>query len=682
MEVYSTACPRNCYSTCSFKVVVENGRIIHFEPHPGNLATPEGMCLKGLSYKEKVESPDRILHPMKRIRDGSFRKVTWDKILVELAEKLQFFRDGYGPQSILFYESSGMSGLLNEISSTFWNIFGGATTTYGNLCWPAGLEAIRLTLGENKHNVPWDLEHARLIIMWGKNTVETNVQESIPLEKALVQGAHLVVIDPRRTPTADKAHLLIQPRPGTDGALALAVAKILIENEWIDFPFIQKYVSGFEAFRHSLESCGPEWAENITGIPVHAIRHLAQLMGTIKPMTILPGYGMQRYTNGGQTIRCLLALQVLSGNIGKPGACFHYANLQSYVFDKVREPLSYYPWLHTPEPFRRTVSKATLGRDMLAQKDPELRMIWVERGNPITQNPDTKAILKAFRKLDYRVVIEQFMTDTAIEADVILPAKTMFEQTDLIGSYWNPYVQLRQKVIEPPGEVKTETEIYRLLGERLHFPDAILEKEFPANNGDAIEDWLRRRVSEHEWIDFGALKKGPMIPPDLQHIAFEDFKFNTPSGTIELYSETIHSQWGVDPLPAYESPAESDGIAGTQERKRFYFLTPNTKNRIHSQFGNLEVIRQFDPEPLLEMNLHDAQELGIQTGDWVRVFNDRGEIRLKTRLHPGILTGCVALPNGWWKTERGGGNRLSAQRETDIGHGTAFHDNLVEIEKL
>jgi len=680
MEVYTTACPRNCYSTCSFKVYVQGGRIINFEPHPGNLATPEGMCLKGLSYKEKVESPDRILHPLKRSRHGRFRRVPWEKILTELSEKLHYYRDTIGPHSILFYESSGMSGLLNEISSTFWRHFGGATTTFGNLCWPAGLEAIRLTLGDNKHNVPWDLENARLIIMWGKNAVETNIQESIPLEKALEKGAHLVVIDPRRTETAEKAQLLVQPKPGTDGALALGIARILIENEWIDTSFVSKYVNGYHAFSNGLESYHPAEVERITGIPVQAIYHLAQLIGTVKPMTILPGYGMQRYTNGGQTIRCLLALQVITGNIGKPGACFHYANLQSYIFDTLKEPMSYYPWLNPVKEFRRSVSKATLGRDMMAQKDPELKMIWIERGNPLTQNPDTNSVLEAFRKLEYRVVIEQYMTDTAMEADVILPAKTMFEQTDIIGSYWNPYIQLRQKVIEPPGEVKPETEIYRLLAERLQFPAEILERDFPADNGGAIEDWLNRRVSKHKWIDIEALKKGPMIPPEVQHIAFEDLRFKTPSGMIELYSEEAKTRWGASPLPAYVAPHESGGETRAP-KKRFYFLSPNTKNRIHSQFGNLEVIRQYDPEPQLEMNLNDAMELGIKPGDRVRVSNERGEMTLKVRLHQGILTGCVSLPNGWWKTEGGGGNILSAQRETDLGHGTAFHDNLVDICK-
>ncbi|MEA1898276.1 MAG: molybdopterin-dependent oxidoreductase [Bacteroidota bacterium] len=680
MKLISTACPRNCYSTCSFKVSVDKGKIINFEPHPDNLATPEGMCLKGLSYKERVYSKDRILYPMKKCKAGNFKRISWDSALKQIIEKLEYYRETAGPQSVLFYESSGMSGLLNEISLKFWELYGGATTSYGNLCWPAGLEASRLTLGANKHNVPWDLENARLIIMWGKNSVETNIQESIPLEKALEKGAKLVVIDPRRTPTADKAHLLIQPRPGTDGALALGIAKILIDTGHIDNEFISNHVYGFEEFRNSLSSWSVSKVESITGIPGSYILKLASWIGEIQAMTILPGYGMQRYTNGGQTIRCLLSLQVITGNIGKPGACWHYANLQSYVFDKLLEPLSYYPSLSDNSPFRRSISKAKLGIDMLAQRDPELKMAWVERGNPLSQNPDTNTIIKAFRKLEFVVVVDQFMTDTAREANIILPAKTMFEQSDLIGSYWNPYVQLKQKLIEPPGEVKPETEIYRLLAKGLNFSKSIIDTHFPDSNDKAIELWLKTKLQVYPALDYEKLKEGPQLAPNLQEIAFEDLKFDTPSGKIELYSSKAVELWKVDPLPGYLETEEN--IQKNDKNGFFYFLTPNTKNRIHSQFGNLDVIRQFDPEPILDIHPEEAQKRNINNGEVVRVFNSRGELKIKVRYQLGLRRRCVFTANGWWMSEGGGANFLSAPRETDMGHGTAFHDNLVKIEKI
>jgi len=659
---------------------VDQGKIVNFEPHSGNQATPEGMCLKGLGYKDRQYAKDRILFPLKREKNGTFRRISWDEALQLISAKLLDFRKDFGAKSILFYESSGMSGLLNELSGRFWELFGGATTTYGNLCWPAGLEATRLTLGENKHNTPEDLENARLIIMWGKNAVETNVQESIPLEKALEKGAKLIVIDPRRTATAEKAELLVQPRPGTDGALALGIARSIIDRGHIDKTFVNNNVLGFDLFRNTLNLYTPEKVEEITGVPVKAIVRLADYIGTIQPMTILPGYGMQRYTNGGQTIRCLLSLQIITGNIGKPGACWHYANLQSYVFDKVKEPVSYYPPENPDGVFRRTISKAKLGVDMLGQTNPPLKMIWVERGNPLTQNPDTNTILKAFNKLEFRVVVDQFMTDTAREADIILPAKTLFEQSDVIGSYWNPYVQLKQKVVEPAGEVKPETEIYYLLGTRLGFPEEVLGKEFPVSNGQ-VDQWLENRLKDFPGLSMEALKKGPVLAPGIQKVAFEDLTFQTPSGKIELYSEQAAEKWGVDRLPTYSETFETTSGSGKGQQKQFYFLTPNIKNRIHSQFGNLPVIKQFDPEPFLDMNPEDAEKLEIREGGWVRVFNEYGALEIKVRFRYGMRKGCLSFPNGWWISEGGGGNFLSAPRETDMGHGTAFHDNLVYVEK-
>ncbi|MCD6597049.1 MAG: molybdopterin-dependent oxidoreductase [Bacteroidales bacterium] len=681
MKVFTTACPRNCYSTCSFKVHVDKGRIVNFEPNPENLATAEGICLKGLSYKERVYSEKRILSPLQADGRGGFQRISWDKALCLIAEKLSLFREKYGSKSVFFYESSGMSGLLNEISSLFWRNYGGVTTSYGNLCWPAGLEAVRLTLGENKHNVPWDLENARLIIMWGKNAVETNIQESIPLEKALENGAKLVVIDPRRTATAEKASLLIQPRPGTDAALALGIARILVETEAIDSDFISEYVLGYDQFRESLQQYTDTFVEEVTGVPVKYIHKLAHLIGEIKPMTIIPGYGMQRYTNGGQTVRCILSLQIITGNIGKPGACFHYANLQSYIFDKIPEPLSYYPEIAHDGVSRRNISKAKLGKDMLSQKDPELKMIWVERGNPVTQNPDTNQIVKAFRKLEFIVVVDQFMTDTAKEADIILPAKTMFEQSDIIGSYWNPYVQLKQKVIDPPGEVKPETEIYSLLWEKLGFRKEVTNF-IPENTDEAIDNWLAKKLQPFPGLSLDKLRNGPVMAPGLQKIAFSNYVFRTPSGKIELLSVQAHEKWGVDELPSFQFTEENMVKGPYKDKAAFYFLTPNTKNRIHSQFGNLDVIRQFDPEPLLEINPEDAMAAGIKNGEEAKIFNERGTLVLKFSYNYGMRKGCLSLANGWWLSEGGGGNLLSAPRETDMGHGTAFHDNLVFIEKI
>ena len=680
MSLHSTACPRNCYSTCSFKVRVEDGRIVNLEPQPLNRATPEGVCIKGLSYFERAHSPNRILYPLKKSAAGRFERISWDDALGTICERLEFFKNSFGPRCILFYESSGMAGLVNEFSGKFWEMFGGATTTYGNLCWPAGLEGVRLTLGENKHNVPWDIENARLIILWGKNPVETNIQQMIFIEKAQARGARLVVIDPRRSPSSERADMLIQPRPGTDGIIALAIAAELIRNNWIDAGFIDRNVVGYDDFKRSVKALTLEKASRVAGVPIELLGQLADDIGHIKPMTIAPGYGMQRFSNGGQTIRSILALNILTGNIGKPGGCFHYANLQSYVFDEVKEPLCYYPSESSEGVFRRAVSKARLAEDMVALKNPELKMIWVERGNPVTQNPDSNATLKALRGLKFRVVVEQFLTDTAAEADIVLPAKNMFEQTDIIGSYWNPYVQLKPKILDPAGEVKPETEIYYLMAKQLGYLKEEISKWLPEPGDENIQAYLKQRMKVFPQLKWEELQEGPVLAPGLEEIAFSDLKFNTPSGKIELKSNLAKMRWGVDPLPAYQ-----ELIEGEDSHKAEYsiqLLSPNTKNRIHSQFGNLGIIKQFAPHPYLEMNASDALERGVSDGDIVKVFNARGEMNVSVKLSFSIRKGCASYYNGWWLSEGGTPNLFSKGRETDMGHGAAFHDTLVEIEKV
>lgn len=682
--MYTTACPRNCYSTCSLRVYVEDNRIRRIEANPDNKAVPKGPCLRGLSYVERTHSQDRILFPMKRKKDsGDFERISWNQALDTIVEKLRYFKESFGSQSVLFYAGSGTKGLLNEVGANFWRLYGGYTGTYGDLCWPAGLEATRLTLGEIKHNVPWDIENAKTIILWGKNPAETNVQQMRSLDRAVEKGAKLIVIDPRRTLSADRAELLIQPRPGTDGALALGIGHFLVKDNRVDNAFIEKHVLGFPEYKRLVLDFTPEKASEITDVPVHYIRRLADEIANGEPVSLCPGFGMQRYTNSGQAMRAMLALMVITGNIGISGGGWWYANLQSAIFGKVGDPIAFYPPEKPDGVARISVSVARLGQDMLNQKDPPLKMIWVERGNPVTQNPETHTVLKAFRSLDFRVVVEEFFTDTAREADIVLPAKTMFEQSDVIGAYWHSYIQLKQKVIEPPGEVKPESEIYRLLALRLGFSSEDIAGKIPGSSDREIEVFLEKKLEPFPGLSLQRLREGPVLAPGLQEVAFSDFVFRTPSGKIELYSEEVGKRWGLDPLPVYTEPVESArGVSPEAKKYPLYFMTPNTKNRTHSQFNNLKLIRQFSPRPFAAMNPEDAIQRGIMNNNMVRIFNDRGQLEVEVRIDFSMKRGCVCVTNGWWIPEGGTVNFLSLGRETDMGYGSAFHDTLVEVKRV
>ena len=653
---------------------VENNTISRILPYSGNLATPEGPCIKGLAYIERTHSSERIIHPLIITSSGKFEKISVENALDFISGKLSSLRDRHGSKSILWYRGSGMSGLVNDIGYSFWRGFGGVTTTYGNLCWPAGLEAVRLTLGQIRHNVPWDIENAKTIIIWGKNPSETNIHEIAFIARAREKGTRVIVIDPLRTTTADKADILLSLKPGTDGALALAVAGIIINENLTDNQFIHNYVKGFDEFRNSLD-ISPHEGENITGIPEKNIIELAHIIALGGPVTIIPGYGIQRHYNGGQTIRSILALCILTGNLGKTGAGFNYANLQSHIFDDEKEPLSYYPDQERDRPFRRTISMTKLGSDVSATVNPVLRAAWIERGNPLLQSPESGKVSKAFQNLEFKVVVEQFLTDTAAIADIILPSKDIFEQSDIIGSYWSPYVCFKPGILTPPGDVMPESEIYYHLANRLglNIDSSLLPEPGNANT----EKWLDQRIRVYSTFTLADLKKGPVLSPGLQHIAYSDMKFDTPSGKIELLSSEAKLRWGISPLPQYRPPdLEQDTY-----KYPLNFITPNSAGRIHSQFGNLNIIKTVLDSPAATLAPSDAKVRKINNGDKIRIFSKLGQIVTTAAISNRIPSGIIVMPNGIWLDEGGGSNMLIEARFTDIGFGAAFHDTRVEVEK-
>lgn len=672
MKEFLTACPRNCYSTCSFRVFTENEKVVRILPYPGNRATPEGPCIKGLSYLEREVSPDRILYPLRKNHDGTFSRITQKEALSIIADRLADVKSHYGSHAVLFYKGSGMSGMSNDIASLFWRLYGGVTTTYGNLCWPAGLEAVRLTMGEVKHNAPWDLENAELIIMWGKNPAETNIQEIIHVDRALKKGGKLIVIDPRRTPTADKADIFLRPAPGTDAALALAIAYCLVKDNLVDTDFIKSHVKGFDEFAASL-TITPELAETITGVEADAIRKVATMIGNTPRVTMCAGFGIQRYSNGGQTIRALLSIMVITGKIGRSGCGFNYANLQSYIFDSVKEPLSYFPDSQKDAPFRRKVSMAKFAEHLSALSDPEIKFAWIERGNPVTQLPDTANVTKALKNIEFKVVVEQFMTDTASLADIILPAKGIFEQPDIIGSYWNPYVQYKPAITTLPGEVLPESELYYHLSELLNLSTDD-QTRIPRPGNDSFEEWLGDKVKENGKITIQQLKEGPVLPPDYEEIAFKALTFETASGKIELLSETAAKEWGVAALPTY------DPLAITKkDENTLHLITPCIGSQIHSQFGNLMSVKAATEEAAFEISPFDAKRLSLKDGKMIMISNPFGAVTGKFRVSNRVKQGCIVFPNGIWHKDDTCVNDLIPGKETDMGFGAAFHGNLVNI---
>ena len=673
--VARTVCPRNCYCTCGMVVTLEDGRITRIDGDPLNAATRGRVCLKGISYARRVTTGARLLHPLKRRLDGSFERVSWEEALQDIASRLDAVRRAKGPESVLYYDASGSHGALGRLAMAFWHQFGGCTLTYGDLCWPAGLEATRLTYGAVLHSHPRHTADSRFIVLWGHNPAETNVHQMRWIHDAQERGAVVALIDPRSTDTADAADIHLQPRPGTDAALALGMARIIVQAGLHDEAFLARHAHGFEGYLDRLRDYPLERVAAITGVPATHINRLAGDYARHKPALIIAGFGLQRHHRAGQTMRAVALLAALTGNIGVAGGGWQYANLHSH---RLQDP----PLPPEPAGVRRGIPVSRLGPALSEIDAPRVAAAWVEKGNPISQNPYSSLVRKAFEQLDLLVVVDQFMTDTARLAHYVLPAKTMFEQEDLVTAYWHPYLQLRTKLWDPPGEVKTESDIWRLLSERLGFDTRYFPHD-DAETTELLQAMLPRAQLGATGLPepaslFSLLATQPVDPTGIGDVAFADRTFPTPSGKIEFASEEAARLWGVDPVPDY-APLGEGHESPLAARYPLQLLSCKTRDRIHSQFGNLDWIRDVERPHGLDMHPEDADARGLSEGDEAVVWNDRGRITLRVRLDEGLRPGVVHVLEGRCHDGDPDVNVLTDAGVTDMNHGATFYECLVEV---
>ncbi|MCX6550488.1 MAG: molybdopterin-dependent oxidoreductase, partial [Acidobacteria bacterium] len=652
-----TVCPRNCYCTCGMLVTLdEHDRITSIEGDPLNPATRGHVCLKGLSYARRTTYPDRLLTPLRRRASGSdFDPIAWDDALGEICEALTRARDAHGPQAALYYEGSGSHGALGGLSMAFWRQFGGCTTTFGDLCWPAGLEATRLTYGDNRHNHPRLTVESRFILIWGHNPAETNVHQWRLILDAQAQGARVVVVDPRATDTTDAADVHLRPRPGTDAALALGLARVIVDAGLHDAAFLADHASGFEDYRARLADYPVSRVADITGVDAAAIRALAVDYARTKPALLMAGFGLQRHHRAGQTMRAVALLPALTGNVGVAGGGWQYANLASHCLRDLPLP---------PEPpGMRGIPVSQLAKHLEGLDAPPIRAAWIERGNPAAQNPAAPRIRQALSALDLVVVVDQFMTPTARLAHIVLPAKSLFEEEDLVTAYWHPYLQWRARVLDPPGAVKPESEIWRLLCGRFgydtrYFPAdrrAFLRELLPEGHADAIE----------------VLPTRPMDLSGRGDVAFADRRFPTPSGKVEFNCPEARTRWQVDSLPDYV-PLDEGCASPLRDRYPLQLLSCKTRDRIHSQFGNLDWVREVERPHVLDIHPDDAQGRGIGDGNRVAVWNARGRVELEARVTAAVRPGVVHVLEGWCHEGDPDVNALTDEGVTDMNHGATF----------
>jgi len=662
-------CPHDCPDTCALRVTVEVGRVVRVQGDPNHVPTHGALCTKVSRYAERTYHPERVLHPLRRVGpkgSGRFERITWDAALAETAQRLGAIaaRD---PQAVLPYSYAGTMGLVQgeAMAARFFNRMG-ASLLDRTICSSAGGDALLATYGAK---VGMHLEffaESRLIVIWGSNSIASNLHFWTFAQQAKRAGARLWCIDPRRTETAEKCHRHLALLPGTDGALALALMHELIVHDWLDEDYIASHVDGFDALRERALGWPPERAAAECGVAAADIRELAHDYGTTRPAAIRLNYGMQRVAGGGNAVRLIAILPCMTG------AWRHRAGglllSASGWFRSVRDDAA----LQRPDLLRgrqpRTINMSTIGDDLLRESSPgfgpRVEALVVYNSNPVAVAPQSQRVVQGFAREDlFTVVLEQFMTDTADHADIVLPATTQLEHLDVHMSYGHTYVMFNEPAIPPLGEAKPNAQIFRELGRRMGFTD-------PCFSDD--DEQLAR--SAFKGIDFGELRAAGWIRLPIPDAPFAAGNFPTANGKVRVDAPGL----GV---PDYVAPRE--GAASLlAERFPLAMISPPARHFLNSTFVNVTSLRSAEGEPLLEIHPSDAGARGITDGSLVRVFNDRGTYHCRAacsdRARPGVVNGLGV----WWRklgARRTNVNELTSQHLTDIGRGATFYDCRVEV---
>jgi anaerobic selenocysteine-containing dehydrogenase len=660
------ACPHDCPDTCAWEVTVRDGvaeKLVGVKEHP---FTRGGLCAKVSHYLERTYSPDRLRHPLVRTGrkgEGAFRRASWDEALALIAERLRAVVAEHGGEAVLPYSFAGTQGVVQaqSIDRRFFARLG-ASRLERTICGAAAaagqLEAAGTLVGLR----PEDVVHSRLILLWGTNTIVTNLHQWPIVQRARKAGAKVVVIDPLRTRTAAAADWHVRPLPGTDAALALGLMHVIVAEGLHDADYVERYTEGFEELRRELDAWPPDRTSAATGVPAEEIVALAREYATTRPAAIRRLIGIEHHHEGARMVRTIACLPALIGAWRDRGG-------------GILGPTAWAAWspldqdaLAGPPPATRSVSMIRLAH-ALNELRPPVHALVVYNSNPATTAPDNTRVVRGLAREDlFTVVLEHFLTDTARYADVVLPATTQVEHVDLVPSWGHTYITYNEPAIAPVGEALPNTEIFRRLARAMGFDDPA----FDATD----EELARAAVDGARWplagLDFDRLREvgwaEAQLPEDFR--PFAEGGFGTPSGRLRLWSADLPP--GFDPPPGDEEP-----LALITAKSAHHFL--------NSTYANLPRHLAGEGEPMLDLHPDDAAARGIDDGDAVRVRNARGEVLARARIGDVVGPGVVALPSGWWASRSPGGasaNALTSEELTDRGGGAVIHGARVEVERV
>ncbi|UVE19607.1 molybdopterin oxidoreductase family protein [Pseudomonas sp. LS44] len=686
-SIVRAACPHDCPDTCAMLITVQDGVATEVRGDPEHPTTGGALCTKVARYLQRTYHADRLLYPMKRIGAkgaGQLARISWDEALDTIAARLTDIA-ARAPQAILPYSYAGTMGLVqgDSMSARFFHKIG-ASYLDRTICSTAGSVGYQYSIGAQLGTDVEQFEHSKLILIWGCNPIASNLHFWTRVQQAKRRGARLIAIDPYRSLTAEKCHQHIALLPGTDAALALGMMHVLIAEQLLDEAYIAEHTLGFEQLKERVQDWTPERTAQTCGISAEEVLQLARDYGEAarrgEAVAIRLNYGLQRVRGGGMAVRNIACLPALVGAWRQAAGGVLLASADAFPVNHRALQRSDLRTGGRP----RTLNMSTIGDNLLretsAEFGPKVEALIVYNSSPVAVAPESPKVAQGFARDDlFTVVLEHFQTDTADYADILLPATTQLEHVDVHMAYGHNYMLANNAAIAPLGEAKPNSEIFRLLAARMGFDEPC----FRESDDEIAAQAFKTQDVRAQHFGWEALKLVGWQKMNVPDAPFANGGFPTPSGKCEFFSARMQAA-GLDPVPTFIAPYES--VASNPELAKKYplaMISPPARNFMNSTFVNVQSLRSTEGEPHLDIHPNDAAARGIEDGQMVRIYNDRGAFEAKARVSDRARPGLVVGLSIWWKKFAEDGknaNEVTSQRVTDMGNGATFYDVLVQVE--
>ncbi|MGG5462142.1 molybdopterin-dependent oxidoreductase [Clostridium sp. B9] len=665
MDILSHGCTLDCFDCCKFNVYREGNEVMKIEGDKNHPFTKGFICNKGRAHLNRLNHKERILKPLLKI-NGEWKEISFEDSLELMKENLERFKKEYSSRAILYYSQYGSGGVLKGIEDVFFNFYGGVSKAEGEPCWSAGMRAQKYDFGNAlSHNLE-DMLNSKSIFLWGKNPAHTTIHTLNMLNKAKKNGSRIIVIDPIKTQSAKLSDIHISIKPGTDGALALAMAKVIIDNKLYDKEYINNNVLGFNEFKEYIDGLGLNYLSEECGVDIEDIVMLTKYYCE-KNSSIYLGYGIQKYKNGGNAIRAIDALGAITGQIGVLGGGVNYANK---IFPKVLngDPFNSSDLAENREfyvsyinEFIDNPSEYNLSSD---NDNTPIKMLVIANSNLVNQLPDLNRLTDSFSKIEFKVCFDMFMTDTAKLCDLIIPCSNTLESEDLIySSMTNPYIIYNEKVVEPQNFLMDEYFFFMELAKimKIEGYPKISKKEYLEKVIEPLKEFDKN-------ISLESLKNDPFTIQN--EIPWRNGNFETTSKKFELTSERAFKECG-SLLPIYIPNDLGEDV----ERNMFRLLTNHSKNSLSSQ-------HYLDKCGISEayINKHMMDKLNLEEGEIISLRSINGEIDVIIKSDDGVRDRVILMYVGWWK-KHGNPNYLTNSGISDIGGQITYNETFVEIKK-